>query len=362
MTHKVSFEPKWTNPPGATVLDLLQERGLPVGELAHLAHKDIESVSRLLFGAEPLTPDWAERLSEILGSPPTFWLRREELYRTDLKRLCEAVIDCGADAWLHNLPLKDMIRFGWIRRGSSAHETALNVCAFLGVTTAGAFERKYKDLLSASAFRTSTAFATQPSAVITWLRQGEIASTAIDCARWNEVKLHQSLDIIRALTREKDPATFLPRLRGILAACGVAIVITRAPKQCRASGATRFLNADKALIQLSFRYLADDQFWFTVFHEIGHLLLHVHGELFLEGLEKRASGAEAEANEFARNTLFAKVGVDALDHIGTTKFDIARFARRAGIAPGIVVGQLQDRGRIPFKHFNFLKVRYSWAD
>lgn len=362
MTYMNPFEPKWTTPPGATVLDLLQERGLPVSELAQVVHKDLQSVSRLLFGVEPLTSDWAESLSRALGATPTFWLRREELYRADLKRLCNVATADKAEEWFHDLPLRDMVRFGWIKQGSSVQETALNACAFFGVTTAEAFERKYQTLLSSSAYRASTAFATRPSAVAAWLRQGEIAASAIDCAPWNDAKLRESLDAIRALTRKQDPAAFVPKLERLLADCGIAMVIARAPEGCRASGATRFLHADKALIQLSFRYLADDQFWFTVFHEIGHLLLHAHENLFLEGLEVRNSEAEAEADDFALNTLFAKVGVGALDQVGESRFDIARLARRAGIAPGIVVGQLQERGLIPFKYFNYMKARYDWSE
>lgn len=362
MTYINSFEPKWTTPPGATVLDLLQERGIPVSELAEVAHKDLRRVSRLLFGVEPLTSDWAESLSQVLGATPTFWLRREEHYRADLKRLCDVATAEKAEDWLHDLPLRDMVQFGWIKQGSSAQETALNACAFFGVLTTQAFEQKYKSLLSSSAYRASTTFAARPSAVAAWLRQGEIAATVIDCAPWNDAKLRASLGFIRALTRTHDPAGFLPELERLLADCGVAMVIARAPAGCRASGATRFLHADKALIQLSFRFLADDQFWFTVFHEIGHLLLHAHEELFLEGLEVRNSEAEAEADDFALDTLFAKVGVGALDQVGNSKFDIARLARSAGIAPGIVVGQLQERGRIPYKHFNYMKARYDWSD
>ena len=140
------------------------------------------------------------------------------------------------------------------------------------------------------------------------------------------------------------------------------MVAARAPEGCRASGATRFVTPNKAIIQLSFRYLADDQFWFTVFHEIGHLVLHAHERLFLEGLEERHSEAETEADEFAARVLFEKVGVDALATVSLTKFDIARLARRAGVSPGLVVGQLQEKRRIPFKHFNYMKVRYDWED
>ena len=115
-------------------------------------------------------------------------------------------------------------------------------------------------------------------------------------------------------------------------------------------------------MQLSFRYLADDQFWFTVFHEIGHLLLHAHSELFLEDLEDRNSDAEREADSFALKTLFAKVGVEVLNTVEPSLRSIKRLARNAGISDGIVVGQLQRLERVPYRHFNQLKTRYTWND
>ncbi|MFX9089566.1 ImmA/IrrE family metallo-endopeptidase, partial [Acinetobacter baumannii] len=34
------------------------------------------------------------------------------------------------------------------------------------------------------------------------------------------------------------------------------------------------LTPEKAMVLLSFRHLSDDHFWFTLFHEFAHLLLH----------------------------------------------------------------------------------------
>jgi HTH-type transcriptional regulator/antitoxin HigA len=354
------FEPAWATPPGATVLDLLQERGLAVAYLAKEVHRDIRDVSLLLYGLAPLDADWAANLSRVLGSTVSFWLRREEQYRADLQRLCSPA--SAVREWLDELPVRDMVKFGWIDGGRSTDEAVLNACAFLGVATPRAFETRYERLIGAAAYRRSNVFKTNTAAVAAWLRQGEIESASIDCEPWSQSKLVAALPEVRALTRISDPAAFIPALRQLMASCGVAVVVARAPEGCRASGATRFLAANKALIQLSFRYLADDQFWFTVFHEIGHLVLHAHGELFLEGLEERHSQAETEADEFALLKLFEEVGVGALDTVNLTKFDIARLARRAGISPGLVVGQLQDRKRIPYKHFNFLKARYAWQE
>ncbi|BDB72293.1 XRE family transcriptional regulator [Comamonas thiooxydans] len=356
-----TFEPNWATPPGATVLDLLQERQVPLSELAHQAQKTVRSVSRLIHGVEPLTEDWARCLSMMLGATPAFWLRREQTYRADLQRLCEATEQAPKD-WLSDVPLKDLARLGWIEKGATADETALNACAFFGVTTSSSFQAKYQRVFNAAAYRKSDAYTTQPFAVAAWLRQGEILASEVNCEKWNQAKLIGSLDSIRELTLEADPAVFLPALEKILASAGVAMVVARTPSGCRASGATRFLNPEQALMQLSFRYLADDQFWFTVFHEIGHLLLHAHSELFLEDLEDRNSDAEREADSFALKTLFAKVDVEILNTVEPSLRSIKRLARNAGISDGIVVGQLQRLKRVPYNHFNKLKIYYAWDD
>ena len=52
---------------------------------------------------------------------------------------------------------------------------------------------------------------------------------------------------------------------------GVALVIIDTFQGARAHGATRWLSPQKALIQLSLRYHWEDVFWFSFFHEVGHL-------------------------------------------------------------------------------------------
>src|SRR4029077_8388237 len=96
---------------------------------------------------------------------------------------------------------------------------------------------------------------------------------------------------------------FIPRLRAICAEVGVAIVFLRAPAGCRAGGATRFPAATKAMIVLSFRYLSDDQFWFSFFHEIGHLLLHGDRSTFVDGDAADMTDKEKEANAFSESLL-----------------------------------------------------------
>ena len=178
--------------------------------------------------------------------------------------------------------------------------------------------------------------------------------------RFGWLQPRDSLFIARRLTSEKDPNRFLPALRELCTAAGVAVAIVRAPQGCRASGATRFISPDRALLLLSFRYLSDDQFWFTFFHEAGHLLLHGHDNVFVEGLDVQSEKQEREASDFAERVLIPAEFRDEFLGLPPEMRAIMRFAKKIGIAPGIVVGQLQHYQRIRRNHFNGLKRRFQW--
>ena len=113
---------------------------------------------------------------------------------------------------------------------------------------------------------------------------------------------------------------------------------------------------------MSFRYLTDDHFWFSFFHEIGHLLLHGNNGLILEGLAEVKNDAEDEANEFAARTLIPAEHLETLLGLRRVSREIMRFAASIGISSGIVVGQLQHRGMIGHGQLNSLKRRFVWDD
>jgi Zn-dependent peptidase ImmA (M78 family) len=185
---------------------------------------------------------------------------------------------------------------------------------------------------------------------------------SLKCAAWSPDLFRQKLNAIRALTREPDPDVFVPELQRLWAACGVAVVPLRAPKTCKASGAALFLSPSRPLLMLSFRYLSDDHLWFTFFHEAGHLLLHGDRCVFVDG-EGAASGAEEEeANRFAAETLIPPEYEEELLRLTADKRAVVKFAKRVGVARGVVVGQLQHRDILKRNQLNDLKHRYEWGE
>lgn len=167
---------------------------------------------------------------------------------------------------------------------------------------------------------------------------------------------------MRRLTRQKDISGVLPELQKLCAECGVAFVIAKAPDGCRASGATRFLSSQKAMMLLSFRHRSDDQFWFTFFHEAGHLILHSKKALFIEDESEVTSKEEDEANVFAEVVLIPQEFRERLHTLRLGKRDVVKFAQQVGVSPGIIVGQLQHMGRVRHDRLNGFKRRYSWDE
>ncbi|WP_339377744.1 ImmA/IrrE family metallo-endopeptidase [Merismopedia glauca] len=215
-------------------------------------------------------------------------------------------------------------------------------------------------------FRKSEAFPSSFGDLTAWLRRGEIEAADIPCATYDANKFREVLEQIRALTVEP-PEVFQPKVVHLCASSGVAVVFVPQLPKTRTCGATRWLNPNKALIQLSLRYKTDDHLWFSFYHEAGHILLHGKRDVFIEEQGVRdplEQEKEQEANEFATTMLIKPADLKRFLASGQrlSKARIEQFATVIGIAPGIVVGRLQHDGVLPNSHCNDLKQRFEWVD
>jgi hypothetical protein len=177
----------------------------------------------------------------------------------------------------------------------------------------------------------------------------------------------ESLNKIHTLTMES-PEIFEPRMKKICAAGGVAVIFIPELPGTRVYGATRWLNPNKALIQLSLRGKTDDHLWFTFFHEAGHILLHGKRDVFIEAKDEKhrettRPNKEMEADRFAQDFLIPPG--EYLSFMQGQQFSltaIRQFAKRIETAPGVVVGRLQHGNVIPFSRGNYLKRRFRFSE
>ncbi|NJD65396.1 MAG: ImmA/IrrE family metallo-endopeptidase [Chloroflexi bacterium] len=360
-----TFSPDWTSAPGDTIQDILDQRDISqagFGEMVRLPRAEVEA---LLQGRQAITLEVARQLSAVLGATPEFWMARDFQFRETA-----ATLGGMATEWARQLPLGDMVRFGWMAPPHPTEE--VRACLnFFGVPSVAAWRSRYEATLATAAFRTSPAFESRPAALAAWLRQGEREAAEIMCDPWAPDLLAARLPLLRRLSKVADPQRFLPKLRAECARAGVAVVVVRSPAGNRASGAVRFVSSDKAVVQLSARFLTDDQFWFSFFHECGHLLLHLAPSspasrssetpiLDLEGGSEEEP-REGEASRFAQTMIIPQEFADEFERLTSDAPAVIRFAVRVGVSPGLVVGQLQYRRRLAYDRLNRLKRRYAWS-
>jgi HTH-type transcriptional regulator/antitoxin HigA len=357
MTEVASFTPDWVSPPGDTIEDLLEERGWTQSEFAERVGFTRKHVNDLLKGRSTITPEAASRLSTVLGGPVQFWLTREAQYQAAVERKRSMELMSADADWLADLPLPWMIKVGWVKRRSLKGEQVAECLSYFGVASVQSWRERYANPLTA--FRASPRFSKGVGAVAAWLRRAELEATALQCASYERSKFMDALPSLRALTTESNPHVFVARIQQLCADAGVAVVFVPAPTGCPVSGATRWLSPEKALLALSLRYRSNDQLWFSFFHEAAHILRHAKKQQFIEGLDGLYDELEEEANRFARDFLISPQVASRLVGLRSAT-EVAHAARQLGIAPGIVVGRMQNEGWIPYSHLNALKVRYTW--
>jgi HTH-type transcriptional regulator / antitoxin HigA len=363
---RLTWEPTEVSPPGETLLELIEERGIAQSELARRMGRPLNAINEIVLGVKEITEDTALELERVLGNPAHFWLARESRYREFLARQRDASRAPDRLAWLDSLPLKELQSAGKLPTGrlTPAFKAMLidPALCFFGVASPEGWQKQY--LTVQAAFRRSLPDKQTNNAAITaWLRLGEIEAQQRETDSFSAEKLLANLSAMRALSVRPTPEIG-PGLKELCAQAGVVLLFVPAFRGTHVSGVARWLG-DRPLIQLSLLGKWNDIFWFNFFHEVGHVLKHPKRAVFLDDASSGnalASKEEQEANQFASDVLISPTERKILGQLTLTASDIQAFAQRVGIHAGIVVGALQHMGRLDYASpLTRLKQRYEIA-
>lgn len=346
-------------PPGEYLLEATEELGLNQADLARRMGRPVQAISEIVKGIKAITPDTALQLEEVLGVPAHIWTGLEADYQL-IRARQHAELQIEAEASdVGNFPYAEMAKFGWVTKTRKAVEKVRELRRFFGVASLANLPkvRSY-----APAFRRSHHKGLSHEAVAAWLRAGTLEAEQIPTQPFDKKALKALLPDLRRLTMTS-PTNFQSKLRKRLADVGVALVVLPHLPKTYTNGATFWVNSDKAVLMMTIRGSWADIFWFSLFHEIAHILLHDKRHIFLEdgNADVETREQEKQADNFASNTL---IPADAYKIFVTDKNytiqSIRVFAKLIGIAPGIVNGRLQHEGYIA-PNFNALREQYKWA-
>lgn len=360
MVNKVAggYTPDYAMPPGEMLAHEMEIRGMTQQELTRRTGVTTKHINELINAKAPISPAMAIKLERAIGMPAQYWMNLEANYQEVLARLAEEKQLLEDLDWIKRVPYAAMAKLGWVPETRDKTSRLEALLSFFGIASVSRWDDMWPNLKVA--YRQSQKQEIIPEAVSAWLRQGEIEAAKIACVPYDRTTFRLALDQARTLTI-KSPDEFIPKLIQICSEAGVAVVFVPSLPKTGVSGATRWLNKDKAVIQLSLRYRSDDHLWFTFFHEAGHILLHGKKELFLEGNNGLHSDKENEADVFARKELIpAKEYKQLISEKDFSHERIVTFAQSISIAPGIVAGRLQHDEKLHPSQCNDLKQFYKW--
>ena len=186
-------------------------------------------------------------------------------------------------------------------------------------------------------------------ALLAW--QARILERARNLAAHNALAKFESdnrwLPELVNLTRYKDGAKRASRL---LAEKGIACIIERHLPGSYLDGAAMLGDAERPVIGLTLRYDRLDNFWFVLFHELGHIFLHLLDGLRYDFFDEESASdtdiIEAEADQFALNTLIPEdLWAQCLSRFALSEEAVRIDADNLGIAPDIIAGRIRkERG------------------
>jgi len=351
-------------PPGEYLEEVLEELGMTKDELAKRMDRPAPKLSAIFKGEKAITPDTALRLERVVGVPAHIWIGLETEYRLALARAQEVDEQVRLKAeskLLTHYRYADLAKMGEVGKVSRPVDKVRELLNFFGVTSLKTVPslRRYQPAFRSGKFAHK---GYQPEAVVAWLRIGERAAAKRHCQAFDRGALREALAAIRSMTLQP-PEQFQPRLQQLLADCGVALVICPHMPSTGIHGATFWLGPGKAVVMMSIRYKWADIFWFSLFHELGHILLHGHTTVILEGVDgdPKLKEQEDQADRFAADTLIPPGPYKKFTEKGRFYAEvIQQFADRVDIAPGIVVGRLQNDGLLRRSWHNGIRRRFEW--
>ena len=337
-------------PPGATIKEQLNDRGMSQKEFAARMDMSEKHISKLINGEVQLTPEVAVRLEMVLGVPAKFWNNLEAIYREKLiKVAAENTMDAD-EILAKQLPYSEMAKFGWVPETRDAKEKVMNLRKYFEVVELSLLESKQ---ITKIACRRLAVTEKGDFALLAWAQEAKIKARSIETSPINIKGLICIIPQIRTMTVLK-PKEFCPKIKSMLAECGIALVFLPHLKGSFLQGAS-FMDGNKIVVGLTARGKDADKFWFSLFHELAHIVLGHTGQL-----DGTTDQDEKDADSWARDTLipekaFEEFKKDAFFSLASIQI----FAKTLGIAPGIVVGRLQNEGYIKHSMMNELKEHYE---
>ncbi len=348
--------------PGETLNDVLEDRNISQVELAHRTGVTGAHISKIINGAKGISVSFAKKLEYALGVDSSFWVNLQAIYDCEMAEYEEANNINSSEIQVLS-QLKDVIKY--IQDLELIEPTHNKTCQVMELRKLFCISNlnDIPKLAFSGAFRISQSNSIDVYVLYAWIRLCQIRTSMLSIDKEINIQLlKDSIPNIKSLMFIK-PEDMQDELQRIFANCGIAFSIEKNFTGAPVQGYIRTNNDNTISLSLTIRGAFADRFWFTLFHEIGHI---VNGDIGAKNfIDYTISSNEVEqkANEYAKNIL---LNSDAYNKFISEEdfsiYAIEEFAKTQGVLKDIVIGRLQNDEILDYSQYSKQKIRYKWAD
>ena len=353
MSNYIEYDDKIAFHPGYYIKEIVEESGLTQEDFAKRLDTTPKNLSLLIRGEQNLSIDIAMKLSRMTGTSVSYWLNLQNAYDAliaEFKSKEELAQERKIFSYLDYKYFREYFNLPDLPRKKD--EQIVQVRNFLNVSTLTVFKKP--DM--AVSFRSATGEMSEANII----KANIMVQIATNIALETEApKFDKSLfeEAVRyALTLTKDHSTFYPLIKEAFCKVGVIFVILPNISGSKINGATKKVG-NNIMLLVNDRRLNSDTFWFTLFHEIGHIMNGDYGISF----DSESGEQEEIADKYAEDML---IPCDQYQQfIAENRFDIQsirRFAKRIDRDPGIVLGRLMNDGKVNYDDWSLNSLRHKY--
>lgn len=348
--------------PGEFLEETLDEIGMTQSELSNRLGRPVQAINEIIKGKKSITSTTALELEDVLGVPSHIWLGLESEYQLVLARQEELKQMQEECSLVKNFPYLDLVKLGFVHATKKTIERVDELKRFFGVAKLVQIShvKAYQP-----AFRVSSHGEISNEAIATWIQSARMKAKEIETQPFDRKILKENLLKLKSLMNLDNINESLKKIQETLNTCGVALVLLPHFKKTKVSGATFWIDNDKAVISMSLRGSFSDVFWFSFFHEVGHIMLHPKREVFLENghSNTKLQKQEDEADRFASDFLVNNKDFEKFISLGNlSENTVVDFAKEQGVKPSVIVGRLMHKKIVDFNDYKLshLRDRYKW--
>ncbi len=351
--------------PGKILLSEAKKSGMSQKEIAIRTGVSEKHISTIINGTKDISVSFARKLDLAFGAESGTWASYQEKYDQYMLRLEEENGITEEELFILK-PMKNIIdyflKLGIMYNHCGNSEKVLQLRKILRVSNLLSIPQ----ITYNAAYRAQVKKSTNIDVYIlfAWQRLCEILTEKTELSiPFNKDKLIASIPKIKQLMFEDDPNIMIQKLKRIFFDCGIAFEVVHHFRGAPVQGFIKQTDNNKVILCLTIRGKQADKFWFSLFHEIGHL---INGDLntrFVD-FDSVKSDIEERADSFARNTLIPPDLYKKFILSGEYQslFSIKQFSKGIDIPHWITIGRLHNDEWLDWSYFAHEAPHYVWAE